>query len=291
MIAFASSLDQGGVISQSAEDAAMVLGAMAGFDPRDSTSVDTPVPNYVESLNAPLAGLQDRAHQGVLRQGPRRLRREAHPRGAQGLREARREAGRGQTAGAAAVRAHLLRGGAGRVFVEPRALRRRALRLSRQGSERSDGPLQALARRGLRRRGQAPHHDGHVRAVGRLLRRVLPQGAARAAVDQPGLQARVRAKSTCSWARPRPTSRSASARRRPIRSRCISTTSTPSARTSPACRPCPFPAGSCAICPWACRSPVRISRKRSCSTWRTRTRRRPTGIGRIPAAFKKEKLS
>ncbi len=74
MIAFASSLDQGGLISQSAEDAAMVLGAMSGFDPRDSTSVDTPVPNYVESLNAPLAGLQDRPHQGVLRQGPRRRR-------------------------------------------------------------------------------------------------------------------------------------------------------------------------------------------------------------------------
>ena len=58
MIAFASSLDQGGVIAQSAEDAAMVLGAMSGFDPRDSTSVDTPVPNYVETLNAPLAGLK-----------------------------------------------------------------------------------------------------------------------------------------------------------------------------------------------------------------------------------------
>src|SRR6185369_10801804 len=58
MIAFASSLDQGGLISQSAEDAAMVLGAMSGFDPRDSTSVDAPVPNYVETLNAPLTGLK-----------------------------------------------------------------------------------------------------------------------------------------------------------------------------------------------------------------------------------------
>ena len=58
MIAFASSLDQGGLISLSAEDCAMVLQAMAGFDPRDSTSVDTPVPNYVETLNAPLAGLK-----------------------------------------------------------------------------------------------------------------------------------------------------------------------------------------------------------------------------------------
>jgi aspartyl-tRNA(Asn)/glutamyl-tRNA(Gln) amidotransferase subunit A len=58
MIAFASSLDQGGLISLSAEDAAMVLEAMAGFDPRDSTSVDTPVPNYVAALDEPLAGLK-----------------------------------------------------------------------------------------------------------------------------------------------------------------------------------------------------------------------------------------
>src|SRR3954470_14829566 len=58
MIAFASSLDQGGLISQSAEDAGMVLEAMSGFDPRDSTSVDTPVPNYTAGLDAPLAGLR-----------------------------------------------------------------------------------------------------------------------------------------------------------------------------------------------------------------------------------------
>ena len=60
MIAFASSLDQAGVLTQSAEDAALLLGAMAGFDPRDSTSVDTPVPDYVGELDAPLKGLRDR---------------------------------------------------------------------------------------------------------------------------------------------------------------------------------------------------------------------------------------
>jgi aspartyl-tRNA(Asn)/glutamyl-tRNA(Gln) amidotransferase subunit A len=58
MIAFASSLDQGGLIGVSAEDCALVLNAMAGFDPRDSTSVDTPVPNYVAELDKPLAGLK-----------------------------------------------------------------------------------------------------------------------------------------------------------------------------------------------------------------------------------------
>ncbi len=58
MIAFASSLDQGGVICASAEDAAIVLRAMAGFDPRDSTSVDRPVPDYVAALDTPLSGLK-----------------------------------------------------------------------------------------------------------------------------------------------------------------------------------------------------------------------------------------
>ena len=58
MIAFASSLDQGGVLTQSAQDAALLLGAIAGFDPRDSTSVDAPVPDYVAALDAPLKGLR-----------------------------------------------------------------------------------------------------------------------------------------------------------------------------------------------------------------------------------------
>jgi aspartyl-tRNA(Asn)/glutamyl-tRNA(Gln) amidotransferase subunit A len=58
MIAFASSLDQGGVIAASAEDAALILAAMAGFDPNDSTSVERAVPSYELALNAPLAGVR-----------------------------------------------------------------------------------------------------------------------------------------------------------------------------------------------------------------------------------------
>ena len=58
MIAFASSLDQGGVLAASAEDAARVLREMAGFDPRDSTSVDRPVPDYLAGLGAPLQGVR-----------------------------------------------------------------------------------------------------------------------------------------------------------------------------------------------------------------------------------------
>nr|VFJ52517.1 MAG: aspartyl/glutamyl-tRNA(Asn/Gln) amidotransferase subunit A [Candidatus Kentron sp. DK] len=58
MIAYGSSLDQGGVIAQSAEDAAWLLGTMAGFDPRDSTSVDRTVPDYAADLSAPLQGIK-----------------------------------------------------------------------------------------------------------------------------------------------------------------------------------------------------------------------------------------
>jgi aspartyl-tRNA(Asn)/glutamyl-tRNA(Gln) amidotransferase subunit A len=58
MIAFASSLDQAGVVARSAADAAYVLQAMSGFDPRDSTSVDRPVDDYVGALNSPIKGLK-----------------------------------------------------------------------------------------------------------------------------------------------------------------------------------------------------------------------------------------
>jgi len=58
MIAFASSLDQAGPMTRSAEDAALLLGAMAGFDPRDSTCVDREVPDYTASLNNSIAGLK-----------------------------------------------------------------------------------------------------------------------------------------------------------------------------------------------------------------------------------------
>jgi aspartyl-tRNA(Asn)/glutamyl-tRNA(Gln) amidotransferase subunit A len=57
MIAFASSLDQGGPMTRTAEDAAMVLNAMAGFDERDSTSADEPVEDYTATLNNDIAGL------------------------------------------------------------------------------------------------------------------------------------------------------------------------------------------------------------------------------------------
>jgi len=58
MIAFASSLDQGGPMARTAEDCALLLGAMAGFDPRDSTSIERAVPDYSAHLDDPIKGLR-----------------------------------------------------------------------------------------------------------------------------------------------------------------------------------------------------------------------------------------
>ena len=58
MIAFASSLDQGGPMARSAEDAALMLQAMSGFDEKDSTSVEEAVPDFSTGLGHPLKGLR-----------------------------------------------------------------------------------------------------------------------------------------------------------------------------------------------------------------------------------------
>jgi len=58
MIAYASSLDQGGPMARSAEDTAILMQTMAGFDEKDSTSVDMPVPDYQAGLGDDLKGLK-----------------------------------------------------------------------------------------------------------------------------------------------------------------------------------------------------------------------------------------
>jgi len=58
LIAFASSLDQAGPLARTAEDAALLLEAVAGHDPRDSTSVNRTVPPYTDLVTQPLEGLR-----------------------------------------------------------------------------------------------------------------------------------------------------------------------------------------------------------------------------------------
>jgi aspartyl-tRNA(Asn)/glutamyl-tRNA(Gln) amidotransferase subunit A len=58
IVAFASSLDQAGAFARSVADCALLLGSMAGFDAKDSTSVDRPVPDYVAATRRGVRGLR-----------------------------------------------------------------------------------------------------------------------------------------------------------------------------------------------------------------------------------------
>ena len=58
MIAFASSLDQAGPMAKSSEDCAMMLNVMAGFDPKDSTSIDRKKEDYTKNIDQPIEGLK-----------------------------------------------------------------------------------------------------------------------------------------------------------------------------------------------------------------------------------------
>lgn len=58
MVAFASSLDQAGPLARTVEDCAIMLKAMAGFDPKDSTSADRPVPDFTSALTGDMRGLK-----------------------------------------------------------------------------------------------------------------------------------------------------------------------------------------------------------------------------------------
>jgi aspartyl-tRNA(Asn)/glutamyl-tRNA(Gln) amidotransferase subunit A len=58
VVAFASSLDQAGPMARTVEDAAILLAAMSGFDPRDSTSAERPVPDFRAATHRPIKGLR-----------------------------------------------------------------------------------------------------------------------------------------------------------------------------------------------------------------------------------------
>jgi Asp-tRNA(Asn)/Glu-tRNA(Gln) amidotransferase A subunit family amidase len=58
IVAFASSLDQAGPFARTVRDAAILLGSMAGYDPKDTTSVDRPVPDYEAAVGKPIKGMK-----------------------------------------------------------------------------------------------------------------------------------------------------------------------------------------------------------------------------------------
>ena len=221
LVAFASSLDQIGPLARTAEDAALLLEVLAGHDPRDSTSVDSPVPRLQPRRSrSRLTGLRlglVREHFGagldaeveaavreaveVYRSLGAKVKEVSLPHGKYGVAtyyiiapcEASSNLARydgvhyGYRTDEKKMRrwrpsASALRGG--RRQAEARGARQSA------GANVSPQPG-----RGFRGRGEAPHHARHLRPERRLLRRLLPQGAEGPPADPPGFRPGVRAKS------------------------------------------------------------------------------------------------
>jgi len=133
-------------------------------------------------------------------------------RGGAGPRGSRRARPRGLAAPREALGGRLLHPGDGRGLLEPRALRRRQVRSPRGRRARPARAVPAHARRGLRARGAPQDHARHLRALLRLLRRLLPQGPAGAHADPERLHRGVPRGRPARWATA-PTRPSASARR------------------------------------------------------------------------------
>ena len=199
MIAFASSLDQAGVLAQSRRG----RGAAARRRWRASIRAIRPASTRRcrttrRALDEPLEGPADRHAARVLRRGPR---------GRHAAAACARRSTRSEQLGATVVECrlpHLPLSVPTYYVVAPAECSSNLARFDgvRFGHRCDDprdllGPLQALARRGLRRRGQAPHHDRHLRAVGRLLRRVLPARRRRCGSSSPTDFRRAFGRSTC----------------------------------------------------------------------------------------------
>ena len=184
LIAFASSLDQIGPLARTVEDAALAYDAMAGYDPMDATSIDRPVEPAAPALREDLAGLRI----GIVREfDTEELGDELDALYRQRLRATSTELG------AELVEVSLptadyglgdvLSDRAGGVFVEPGAIRRRALRTAGRGRRRA-GDVRTHARRRLRSGGEAADPHRYARAFERLLRRLLRARAKSAHADR-----------------------------------------------------------------------------------------------------------
>ena len=197
LVSLANSLDQAGPVTRTVLDAALLHEVIGGHDPKDSTSIDAPLPDLVGAVRRGAEGdLQRRAHrrgQGARRQGVPGRRAGAVLRIGRPHGGGRRRAGRGVLPPLRARPRHLLPDPPGRGVQQPGPLRRDALRAAdvsrrRRRTQRRGGDA-GDPRGRLRRRGEAPHHPGHLRAVQRLLRRLLRAGAEGAHADHARLRA------------------------------------------------------------------------------------------------------
>ena len=179
---------------------------MAGADPCDSTSLGLPEPVRAARAHATCAASALGVPEELLGRGHRagRARRLRAQRSTSRASSARRSSDAALPHAPHALAAYYLIAPA-EASSQPRALRRRALRLPRAGRGDLLDAVHAHARGGLRRRGQAPHHARHLRAVVRLLRRLLRPRAAGAHADRRATSRAPSRASTSSSRRPRPT--------------------------------------------------------------------------------------
>ena len=168
LVAYASSLDQIGPLTKEVRDAALLLQAIAGHDPKDSTSVPQAVPDYAAALGREVRGLKIGVPREYFGHG---LDPEVEAAIRAALKTLEGSGGgiaRSEPAPHRVRRGHLLRGGGGRGLLQPGPLRRGEVRLPGRRQE-PHGDLPQHPDPGVRGRGAPPHHAGHLYPVGRLL--------------------------------------------------------------------------------------------------------------------------
>ncbi len=177
VVAFASSLDQAGPLARTVQDCAILLGSMAGHDPKDSTSADVPVPGFRGGVPARREGSADRRAAGIPHATAcRRRSRRCGSRASTGC------ATRAPRSSTSRCRTRNTRSPTYYIVAPAEASSNLARYDGVRFGLRADGEdlrelYETHPRRGLRRRGEAADHDRHLCAVGRLLRRLLPAGA------------------------------------------------------------------------------------------------------------------
>ena len=287
VVAFASSLDQVGPFAQDVRGrGARCSGRSPAHDPRDSTSVDAPVPDYAAALGAGVDGLRLGRPARVLHRRawiPRSSARCARPSTC-----SRSSAPRIEPVSLP----HTEYGLAAYYVIAPAEASSNLARYDGvQYGLRAPGARDLIdmyerdPRGRLRRRGQAPHHARHLRALGRLLRRLLRQGAEGAHADAPRLRARPSSACDVIVAPTTPERRVQASARRKTRSQMylndiftipanlagLPGVSCRAASPRPACRS-------------ACSSSAAPSTRRPCCAPPTPTSRRPTWHDAPPGA-------
>jgi aspartyl-tRNA(Asn)/glutamyl-tRNA(Gln) amidotransferase subunit A len=170
IVAYASSLDQAGPIAKTVRDAAILLRHMASADPKDSTSVAAPVPDYEAAVGGSIKGLRIGVPQQYRVAGMAQEIEELWQRGVDWL------AAGGATISSVSL-PHTKYALPAYYIVAPAECS--------SNLARYDGLRYGLQEAGgLWRGGTQAHSDGHLRAIGRLLRRLLHQGAEGAHADQ-----------------------------------------------------------------------------------------------------------